>query len=256
MTTPAKGANYAILQATLLAPRSRGSVNIQSADMSVAPVIDPNWLSEQTDVEVLTAGVKRVRQALNSTAMAPVLIGDEILPGVDVQTDDDIAAYLAKVGNPIYHAFASNKMGRTSDPDAVVDSRGRVIGVSNCKSSFLEMYLDTEVFEPILTNVQCESLILLRSHSCHQDPRPRPKFVSSLVPHASLPIFTANPCRSVGREACRRYQEDCLLVKCLVMIVAAIFFRLGFSLLLCSITFSVFNVAFTELMTNMVSFVA
>ncbi|KAJ0108714.1 glucose-methanol-choline oxidoreductase [Diaporthe amygdali] len=133
VTTPAKGANYAILQATLLAPRSRGSVNIQSADMSVAPVIDPNWLSEQTDVEVLTAGVKRVRQALNSTAMAPVLIGDEILPGVDVQTDDDIAAYLAKVGNPIYHAFASNKMGRTSDPDAVVDSRGRVIGVSNLR---------------------------------------------------------------------------------------------------------------------------
>lgn len=118
-----------------MASRSAGSVTIQSADMAVAPVIDPNWFGSQTDVEVTIAGLKRMRQALNSSAMAPILIGEEVLPGPDVQTDDELASYVAQRGATLYHAMASNKMGKTSDPDAVVDSRGRVIGVQRCKSS-------------------------------------------------------------------------------------------------------------------------
>ncbi|KKY29351.1 putative glucose-methanol-choline oxidoreductase [Diaporthe ampelina] len=128
-TQPEEGANYAIMQAWSMAPRSVGSVTIESADMAVAPVIDPNWFSSQTDVEVTIAGLKRMRQALNTSAMAPILIGDELLPGPDVQTDDEIASFIAQRGSTIYHAAATNKMGKTSDPDAVVDSRGRVIGV-------------------------------------------------------------------------------------------------------------------------------
>lgn len=134
-TQPEEGANYAIMQAWSMAPRSVGSVTIQSADMAVAPVIDPNWFSSQTDVEVTIAGLRRMRQALNTSAMAPILIGDEMLPGPDVQTDDEIASFVAQRGSTIYHAAATNKMGKTSDPDAVVDNRGRVIGVQRCKSS-------------------------------------------------------------------------------------------------------------------------
>lgn len=134
-TTPEEGANYAIMQAWSMAPRSVGSVTIQSADMAVAPVIDPNWFSSQTDVEVTVAGLKRMRQALRSSAMAPIMIGDEVLPGPAVQTDDELASFVAQRGSTIYHAAATNKMGKTSDPDAVVDNRGRVIGVQRCKSS-------------------------------------------------------------------------------------------------------------------------
>ncbi|KAI7779196.1 hypothetical protein LA080_001268 [Diaporthe eres] len=132
-TQPEEGANYAIMQAWSMAPRSVGSVTIQSADMAVAPVIDPNWLSSQTDVEVTIAGLRRMRQALNTSAMAPILIGDEMLPGPDVQTDDEIASFIAQRGGNIYHAAATSKMGKTSDPDAVVDSRGRVIGVQRLR---------------------------------------------------------------------------------------------------------------------------
>ncbi|KAK7697619.1 hypothetical protein SLS64_013358 [Diaporthe eres] len=132
-TQPEEGANYAIMQAWSMAPRSVGSVTIQSADMAVAPAIDPNWFSSQTDVEVTIAGLRRMRQALNSSAMAPILIGDEMLPGPDVQTDDEIASFIAQRGSTIYHAAATNKMGKTSDPDAVVDSRGRVIGVQRLR---------------------------------------------------------------------------------------------------------------------------
>ncbi|KAH8743286.1 putative alcohol dehydrogenase [Diaporthe sp. PMI_573] len=128
-SVPQEGANYAIMQAWSMAPRSVGSVTIQSADMAVAPVIDPNWFSSQTDVEVTIAALKRMRQALNSSAMAPILVGDEVLPGQAVQTDDELASFIAQRGSTIYHAAATNKMGKVSDPDAVLDNRGRVIGV-------------------------------------------------------------------------------------------------------------------------------
>ncbi|CZT12197.1 related to choline dehydrogenase [Rhynchosporium agropyri] len=130
---PQDGSNFAIMQALLQAPRSRGSVTIQSADMAVAPIIDPNWLGSQTDVEVLIAGLKRVRQALKSSAMAPIMIGDELLPGPTVQTDAQLAAYVAQRASTLYHAAATNKMGKTTDPDAVVDNRGRVIGVNRLR---------------------------------------------------------------------------------------------------------------------------
>jgi choline dehydrogenase len=136
-TTPQKGANYAILQAVLMAPRSAGSVTIQSADMAVAPLINPNWLSSKTDVEVSIAALKRMRKALESPAMAPIEIGQEILPGQGVQTDEQITSFVTQAASTLYHAMASNRMGKASDPDAVVDSRGRVIGVQRCKSTIL-----------------------------------------------------------------------------------------------------------------------
>ncbi|KAL6153125.1 hypothetical protein ACJQWK_11574 [Exserohilum turcicum] len=129
----ASGKNFATLQATLVAPHSRGTVTIQSSEMSDAPIINPNWLTENSDIDVLVAGFKRVREVLNSSAMAPVLKGGEVFPGPSVETDEDIRAYIARSSSPLYHAFATNRMGNGSDPNAVVDSRGRVVGVSRLR---------------------------------------------------------------------------------------------------------------------------
>lgn len=125
------GADYATLLATLTAPQSRGNVSIASPNMSDAPLINPNLFTEQSDVDVMIAAFKRARQALASKAMAPVLIGQEIIPGPSVDTDEQILAYLKEALNPLYHAFATNKMGNASDPNAVVDSHGKVHGVKN-----------------------------------------------------------------------------------------------------------------------------
>jgi choline dehydrogenase len=124
-----------------VAPHSRGTVTIQSSEMSDAPIINPNWLTENSDIEVLVAGFKRVRQALNSSAMAPVLKGGEVFPGPSVETDEDIRAYIARSSSPLYHAFATNRMGNGSDPNAVVDSRGRVVGLSRRKFTFLLLHI-------------------------------------------------------------------------------------------------------------------
>ena len=128
------GADYATMLATLLAPQSRGSLTIASSNISDAPLINSNLFTEQSDVDVMVAAFKRARQALASAAIAPVLIGPEIVPGPSVQTDGQILAYLKASLNPLYHAFATNKMGTASDPDAVVDSHGKVYGVEHCET--------------------------------------------------------------------------------------------------------------------------
>ncbi|KZL80417.1 fad nad -binding protein [Colletotrichum incanum] len=133
VTEATAGDNYATLQATLVVPHSRGTVKIQSAKMSDAPIINPNWLTENSDMDVLVAGFKRVRQALETSAMAPVLIGQELFPGSTIKSDEEIRTYIAQASSPIYHAFATNKMGNGTDADAVVDSRGRVVGVSRLR---------------------------------------------------------------------------------------------------------------------------
>ena len=130
---PVPGPNYATLLATLNSPASRGSVSITSANMADAPLIDPNLFSAQADKDVMLAAFKRARQVLGTRAMAPVIIGDEMIPGPKVQSDEQILGYLRASLNPLFHAFATNKMGKASDPMAVVDSRGKVIGVKNCE---------------------------------------------------------------------------------------------------------------------------
>ncbi|KFA71274.1 hypothetical protein S40288_08485 [Stachybotrys chartarum IBT 40288] len=127
------GANYATLLATLIAPQSRGSISINSTRMADPPLIDLGIFTAQADQELLMAAFKRGRQALQTSAMTPVLIGEEFLPGPDVQSDEDIHEYIVHSLNPLFHAFASNKMGRRSDPMAVVDTHGRVIGVENLR---------------------------------------------------------------------------------------------------------------------------
>ncbi|RDL33850.1 Uncharacterized protein BP5553_08218 [Venustampulla echinocandica] len=131
--SPADGYNYATVSTALVAPFSRGTIDIVSDDMNDAPLIDPRWLSDPADREVLLAGFKRVRQLFNTTSMQPVLIGSEYFPGEHVQTDDEIIAHMRKASSTVFHPAATCAMGRSSDPNAVVDSKAKVIGVKNLR---------------------------------------------------------------------------------------------------------------------------
>ncbi|KAH8427157.1 GMC family oxidoreductase [Aspergillus melleus] len=123
------GANYAALAVVLVAPESRGTVTISSTDTNVAPVIDPNYFAEPSDVDILVAGFKRVRQFFDTKAMRTIVIGDEQIPGKQVSTDAQIAKFIKQSFNTIWHASCTCSMGKVTDPMAVVDAQGRVIGV-------------------------------------------------------------------------------------------------------------------------------
>lgn len=117
---------------TLMTPTSRGNVSINSSSMHDPPLINPNWLTTEADLEVMVAIFKRMRQVWNTPAIQALTIGEEYWPGSSVQTDNDIIAFLRETVTPMSHATSTCKMGKASDPMAVVDSQGRVIGVQNC----------------------------------------------------------------------------------------------------------------------------
>jgi choline dehydrogenase len=132
---PTDGFNYAQIFATLMTPTSRGNITITSSKMSDHPLINPNWLTTQSDIEVSIAMFKRLRQVWTVPAFVSNLtIGDEFYPGPSVETDAEIEAHIRANMASVCHATSTCKMGKADDPLAVVDSHGKVYGVKNRES--------------------------------------------------------------------------------------------------------------------------
>lgn len=125
--------NYASIAFVLVAPRAKGSVTITSTDTNDAPVIDLNWLGEQSDMDVLVSGFKRVREVFATDALKNITIGDEYTPGKEVSTDADIEDYIRDSLHTIWHAACTCAMGKKDDPMAVVDVQAKVIGVEGLR---------------------------------------------------------------------------------------------------------------------------
>ncbi|KAK3939410.1 alcohol oxidase [Diplogelasinospora grovesii] len=121
------------LSAAILSPFSRGNVTLTSASMTDAPLINMGWLSDPADAEMAVAAFKRLRQAWNSSAIAPAKVGTEITPGSAVQSDADILNYIKGAAIQIWHACGTCAMGTNAAAGAVVDYRGKVFGVDGLR---------------------------------------------------------------------------------------------------------------------------
>jgi choline dehydrogenase len=116
-----------------LQPTSRGSVSLRSADPSHPPAIRPNYLATEEDRRVAAQSIRVARHLAKAPALAryqPV----ERLPGASVR-DDEAALVKAAgdIGTTIFHPVGTAKMGRDSDPLAVVDHRLRVFGTAGLR---------------------------------------------------------------------------------------------------------------------------
>ncbi len=111
-------------------PLSRGYVEAKSSDPNMAPAINPRYLSEDTDRRAAIGGLRAVRRLFAAPALAPYLVG-EILPGINVQSDDELLDYLRQTGSTVFHATCTCKMGR--DAMAVVDDQLRVHGIDGLR---------------------------------------------------------------------------------------------------------------------------
>ena len=113
-----------------LRPESRGSIHAGSSDPTAAPVIRPNFLSEQVDRDALIGGMKIARQ-IGSTAALEPYVDHELYPGPAANTDELIFEFCRRTGGTVYHPIGTCKMG--SDPQAVVDDRLRVRGLQGLR---------------------------------------------------------------------------------------------------------------------------
>ncbi|HET7883567.1 MAG TPA: GMC family oxidoreductase N-terminal domain-containing protein [Acetobacteraceae bacterium] len=111
-------------------PDSRGTIMARSADPFAPPAITPNYLSDPNDQRVLNAGMRITRNIFAAPAIAQHSEA-EMLPGVTVTSDDELADYSRRYGTTIFHPVGTCRMGE--GPGAVVDSRLRVHGIGGLR---------------------------------------------------------------------------------------------------------------------------
>ena len=113
-------------------PESTGYVRARSADPFDDPVIQPNYLADPMDQQVLLAGMRLARRLLHTPELAPYFAGDQ-LPGPDVRSDDELMDYARRYGSTAYHLIGTARMGPATDPTAVVDDQFRVHGMQGLR---------------------------------------------------------------------------------------------------------------------------
>jgi choline dehydrogenase len=111
-----------------LNPTARGHVRIRSPRPEDPPQILANYLSTPEDRQVAADSLRLTRRIAAMPALAPYR-PQEVRPGVQFQSDDDLARLAGDIGTTIFHPVGTCRMGRPDDPEAVVDSRLRVRGV-------------------------------------------------------------------------------------------------------------------------------
>ncbi len=115
-----------------LNPTSRGRVRIRSGDASVAPSIAPHYLSTDDDRRIAAESLRLTRRIVAMPALSP-FNPREVKPGLQFQSDAELARLAGDIGTTIFHPVGTAKMGPSSDPDAVVDAELRVHGVQGLR---------------------------------------------------------------------------------------------------------------------------
>ncbi len=119
-------------RAVLLRPESRGRIELASRDPKVPVRIHQNFLATDKDWATLRAGIRLVRDIGETASLAP-FTAKEIAPGPDCQSDAEIDAYIRATAITVHHPLGTCKMGRPTDPTAVVDPELRVLGVEGLR---------------------------------------------------------------------------------------------------------------------------
>jgi choline dehydrogenase-like flavoprotein len=114
----------------LVKPKARGWVRLRSADPAAKPRILTNSLSEPEDLDALVSGVRLAREIAAEGPLAEV-VGRELFPGTEVDTEEAIAADARRRCELLYHPVGTCRMGTAED--AVVDPELRVRGLERLR---------------------------------------------------------------------------------------------------------------------------
>jgi choline dehydrogenase len=118
------------LHACVLRPASRGTLTLRSARPADAPRIQPRYLSEPGDLEVLLEGIRISREVIAAAPFARFR-GRELFPGEGLRTRAELEAIVRRKAETIYHPAGTCRMG--GDGAAVVDPELRVQGIEGLR---------------------------------------------------------------------------------------------------------------------------
>ena len=112
----------------LLRPKSVGTVKIASTNPDDDPLIDPNYLSDDEDMEVMIKGYRKMMEIMNTEPLAQF---NNVRNPINIDDDRAIESAIRARSDTIYHPVGTCKMG--NDDMAVVDSDLKVKGVKNLR---------------------------------------------------------------------------------------------------------------------------
>ena len=115
-----------------LNPTSRGTVSIRSPRFEDAPAIAPNYLSTAEDRKVAADSLRVTRNIVAQPALHK-FHPEEFKPGVQFQTDEELAKLAGDIASTIFHPVGTTRMGKADDAMAVVDARLRVRGIKGLR---------------------------------------------------------------------------------------------------------------------------
>ena len=128
-------------------PESHGHCLIRSADPFEQPLIDPKYLSVDSDAQVLLGGLRLARELSKSAPLAP-FYDYEAYPGDQIQSDDEMLAMARERGTTTFHPAGTCRMGPATDPTAVVGDDLRVHGLAGLRvadASIMPMMLSANL---------------------------------------------------------------------------------------------------------------
>ncbi|KAH6881013.1 mala s 12 allergen [Coprinopsis sp. MPI-PUGE-AT-0042] len=127
-----------IIQAAIQQPLSQGRISINSTSIFDPPVLDPKYFSHPADVVILRQGLKHARRLGSLPPLADILL-EETMPGPDVQSDEQIEAWIRENANTEYHPGCSCVM-MPREKGGVLDASLKVHGTLNLR------VIDSSVF--------------------------------------------------------------------------------------------------------------
>jgi choline dehydrogenase len=162
-------------------PYSMGHVRARSNSPFENPVVQPNFLSDERDQQVLIGGMKVARQLLRTPQLASYFV-EEMLPGSAVNTDDEWLDFARGYGASCYHVMGTARMGPASDPAAVVDDELRVRGIAGLRVA------DASIMPNMPSANICAATMMIAekaSDMIRGRPAPTPEVVSAAVADAA-----------------------------------------------------------------------
>ncbi|VDI81016.1 Hypothetical predicted protein [Mytilus galloprovincialis] len=129
-----------VILPTLIHPKSRGEIRLKSTDPFDHPEIDPHYLEQKDDVNVLIEGI-RVSQKLVKTKVlqkfgakeANLIALNSKCSHIEYDSDAFWECGIRNGGQTVYHPTSTCRMGADNDPTAVVDSQLRVKGIAGLR---------------------------------------------------------------------------------------------------------------------------
>jgi choline dehydrogenase len=163
-------------------PDSAGTVEARAADPFADPLIQPNYLADERDRQVLLGGMRLARRLLQTPELSQFALA-ESLPGPQVQSDDELLDFARRLGVSSYHLNGTARMGLATDPSAVVDDQLRVHGMQGLR------VVDASVMPTIPSANICAATMMIAEKAADM--------IRSLPPLAPV-LLEPEPANSAG----------------------------------------------------------